>query len=131
MRRRADTGKWEVRWQENGRFRSRSFAVEKEARTFEAAIKEQKRAAAVEADGGKDSAALPAPAKRAETHATGTTRSRLPLLAFLAATGVAVCTLGDALSRSTRSTAQLPFWAGLLIILVPIVFRLCSVQPGR
>jgi hypothetical protein len=55
----------------------------------------------------------------------------LPLLAVTAAVGVAVCTIGDALSRSTRSSSQLPFWVGLLIILVPIVFRVCSAEARR
>jgi hypothetical protein len=54
-----------------------------------------------------------------------------PFLAVTAAIGVAVCTIGDALSRSTRSSSELPFWAGGLIILVPIVFRICSAEPRR
>jgi hypothetical protein len=55
----------------------------------------------------------------------------LPFLTLTAAVGVAVCTVGDALSRSTRSSSQLPFWAGLAIIVVPIAFRICSIAPRR
>jgi hypothetical protein len=56
---------------------------------------------------------------------------RLPLLAVIAAAGVAVSALGDALSRSTRSSSQLLFWAGLVFVFAPIVHRLCSAKPRR
>jgi hypothetical protein len=55
----------------------------------------------------------------------------LPILAVTAAVGVTVCTIGNALSRSTRSSSQLPFWVGLLIILVPIIYRICSAEARR
>ena len=55
----------------------------------------------------------------------------LPILALTSAAGVTLCTIGDALSRSTRSSSQLPFWAGVLIIVVPIAFRLYSSAAGR
>ena len=55
----------------------------------------------------------------------------LPFLAVCAAIGVAVCTAGDALSRSTRSSSQALFWIGLLVIFVPIVLRLLSRSAGR
>jgi hypothetical protein len=55
----------------------------------------------------------------------------LPLLSVSSGAGVALCTLGDALSRSTRSASQLPFWAGLLIIVVPIGLRLYSAAASR
>jgi hypothetical protein len=35
MKRRADTGKWEVRWRENGRNRSKSFTLKSDARRFQ------------------------------------------------------------------------------------------------
>ncbi len=38
MKRRADTGKWEVRWRENGRNRSKSFTLNSDARRFEAEV---------------------------------------------------------------------------------------------
>jgi hypothetical protein len=55
----------------------------------------------------------------------------LPTLALTAAGGLAVVTIGDALSRSTRNTSQLPFWTGLMMVFAPIVFRLCAVGPRR
>ncbi len=39
MKRRADTGKWEVRWRENGRNRSRSFSVKADAARFELGVR--------------------------------------------------------------------------------------------
>ena len=39
MKRRADTGKWEVRWRENGRNRSRSFSVKVDAERFELGVR--------------------------------------------------------------------------------------------
>ena len=38
MKRRADTGKWEVRWRESGRNRSKSFTLKSDARRFEADV---------------------------------------------------------------------------------------------
>jgi hypothetical protein len=55
----------------------------------------------------------------------------LPILALTSAAGVTLCTMGDALSRSARSSSQLPFWAGVLVIVVPIAFRLYSSAAGR
>ena len=53
------------------------------------------------------------------------------LLTLSSAIGLAVCATGDALSRSTRSASQLPFWVGLLVILIPIVARLLSQTATR
>ena len=39
MKRRLDTGKWEVRWRENGRNRSRSFSVKADAARFELGVR--------------------------------------------------------------------------------------------
>lgn len=55
----------------------------------------------------------------------------LSYLAVSAAAGLAICASADALSRTTRSSSQFPFWLGLLIIVVPIVFRLYSTEPSR
>ena len=74
----------------------------------------------------------PAPADQAAaTQPAHAALGWLPYLASSAAAGVALCTIGDALSRSMRSASQLPFWAGLLVILVPIAYRLASTKPGR
>jgi hypothetical protein len=55
----------------------------------------------------------------------------LPVIACSAALGLAVCTVADALSRSTRSSSQLPFWIGLLLIFVPVAYRACRSQVAR
>jgi hypothetical protein len=55
----------------------------------------------------------------------------LPLLALTAAGGLVVSTIGDALSRSSRSSSQLLFWTGLVILFAPVAFRLCSAEPRR
>ena len=39
MKRRPDTGKWEVRWRENGRNRSRSFTRKSDASRFEVDVR--------------------------------------------------------------------------------------------
>lgn len=39
LKRRGDTGKWEVRWRENGRNRSRSFSVKADAARFELGVR--------------------------------------------------------------------------------------------
>ena len=39
MKKRGDTGKWEVRWRENGRNRSRSFSVKADAERFELGVR--------------------------------------------------------------------------------------------
>ena len=38
MKRRCDTGKWEVRWRENGRNRSKSFTLKADAARFQAQV---------------------------------------------------------------------------------------------
>lgn len=53
------------------------------------------------------------------------------VVTLCSAAGIALCEVGDALSRSTRSTSQLPFWAGLMLILVPVVLRLLSPEAAR
>jgi hypothetical protein len=55
----------------------------------------------------------------------------LPIVACSVAVGLALCTLGDALSRSTRSSSQLPFWLGLLLIFVPVAYRPCMPHARR
>lgn len=52
--------------------------------------------------------------------------SWVAVLTLSSALGIATCTAGDALSRSTRSTSQLLFWVGVLAIVAPIVWRLVS-----
>jgi hypothetical protein len=54
-----------------------------------------------------------------------------PALSASASLGVVLVVLCDALSRSTRSSSQALFWIGLLVIYVPVVFRLCSAGAAR
>jgi hypothetical protein len=54
-----------------------------------------------------------------------------PALAATSALGLLVIATGDALSRSTISSRQLPFWVGLLLIYVPIAVRLVTPKPSR
>jgi len=56
---------------------------------------------------------------------------RLPALALASASGLALVSVADALSRSGRPHAELLFWLGLLVIFVPIVDRLASTAPRR
>jgi hypothetical protein len=54
-----------------------------------------------------------------------------PWIAVSTAIGLALCTVADALARSTRSSSQVPFWLGLLFIVVPTGFRVCGVEVRR
>jgi hypothetical protein len=51
---------------------------------------------------------------------------RLPLIAFLAALGLLVVSVADALSRATITESPLIYWSGLLLIGLPIFWRLVS-----
>jgi hypothetical protein len=66
------------------------------------------------------------PAPAGETAADRTSLGWLPALSVVAALGLSLCVAADALSRSTRSSTQLPFWLGVLVIVVPVVFRVSS-----
>jgi Ca2+/Na+ antiporter len=55
----------------------------------------------------------------------------LPAITVVVACGLAICAWGDAMTRSTRSSSQYPFWVGLLVIFVPIVWRLVSGRASR
>jgi integrase len=57
-RKRPDTGKWEIRWRENGRHRSRSFTREADADRFEARVRSARELGEVlDLDRGKESVA--------------------------------------------------------------------------
>jgi hypothetical protein len=51
-------------------------------------------------------------------------------LVFCAAVGWQVCAVANALSRMTLAPSPLIFWAGLLLVMVPIGYRLTSPQPS-
>jgi hypothetical protein len=69
----------------------------------------------------------PAPAATADPVRIGW----LPALSVVAALGLSLCVAADALSRSTRSSTQFPFWLGVTTIVVPIVFRLSLTAASR
>lgn len=55
----------------------------------------------------------------------------VPALALLAACGLAVVAVADALSRTGQAHAELFFWVGLVLIFLPTLVRLTSLSPSR
>ena len=53
-----------------------------------------------------------------------------PVIALLAAVGLFLCSIANALARETRDPTQLIYWLGVLLIAVPIFLRLTSTQPS-
>jgi hypothetical protein len=53
----------------------------------------------------------------------------LPAIALSAAIGLFLCSLANALSRATLAPSPLIYWVGLLVIALPIFFRLSSTRP--
>ncbi|HEU5105454.1 MAG TPA: hypothetical protein VFU11_06395, partial [Solirubrobacterales bacterium] len=53
----------------------------------------------------------------------------LPVITLLAAVGLFLCSLANALSRATLAPSPLIYWLGLLIIALPVFFRLSSTKP--
>jgi hypothetical protein len=78
---------------------------------------------------------VPAPKAGARPErVAGVTRrrlGRLPVLALASASGVALVSVADALSRSGRSYGEPLFWLGLLVFFVPTVAYLASTAPRR
>lgn len=63
------------------------------------------------------------------THQAGRPASRLgriPPIALSAGVGLLVCSVANALSRATLAPSPLLYWAGILIIALPIFYRLTS-----
>ncbi|HEU5253647.1 MAG TPA: hypothetical protein VFU16_10030 [Solirubrobacterales bacterium] len=54
----------------------------------------------------------------------------LPAIALSSAIGLFLCSLANALSRATLAPSPLIYWLGLLVIALPIFFRLSSTQPS-
>lgn len=54
----------------------------------------------------------------------------LPLIALLAALGLAIVSVANALSRATLTETSLIYWAGLLLIALPIFYKLSSKEPS-
>src|ERR1700749_1460296 len=57
-------------------------------------------------------------------------RLSLPLLALIAAVGLLIVSIANALSRATLAPTPLLYWAGLLILPLPIFYRLSSKEPN-
>jgi hypothetical protein len=55
---------------------------------------------------------------------------QIPLLTLVAGIGVLVCTAANLLERGTDSPPTIIYWIGLLIIGVPIFYRLLSEEPS-
>ncbi len=55
----------------------------------------------------------------------------LPLLSLTSAVGILFVAVADTLARSAAGQYELLFWAGLLLMIVPIAARLVSSQPVR
>jgi len=54
----------------------------------------------------------------------------LPLVALLASLGLLVVSVANALSRATLTETSLIYWAGLLLIALPIFYKLSSKRPS-
>ena len=58
VKRRRDTGKWEVRWRENGRNRSKSFTLKSDAARFEVEMRRARELdRPLDLDGGRETLA--------------------------------------------------------------------------
>lgn len=58
------------------------------------------------------------------------TLGRIPLIALISASGLLICAVAQALSRATLAPPGLIYWIGLLLIVAPIFWRLCSIEPS-
>jgi hypothetical protein len=54
----------------------------------------------------------------------------LPLIALLSAVGLLIVSAANALSRATLTETSLIYWAGLLLIALPIFYKLSSKEPS-
>jgi hypothetical protein len=59
--------------------------------------------------------------------------NRLALIVFASGAGLLVCSVANALSRAGEAPTPLLYWAGILLIAVPILYRLTSEEasPGE
>jgi len=69
------------------------------------------------------------PARLIKPKGTGDGLS-LPLIALLAAIGLLIVSIANALSRATVIETTLLYWAGLLLIALPIFYKLSSKEPS-
>jgi hypothetical protein len=73
----------------------------------------------------KDEVGSTRPAPRVALPAPERPALRLPAMAVIVALGLATCSATDALSRATLAPSQWLLWAGVSLIVAPIVYRLC------
>src|SRR3954454_3136192 len=69
-------------------------------------------------------------ARRAKPKAGQRDAFSLPLVALLAALGLLIVSVANALSRATLTSTSLIYWIGLLLIALPIFYKLSSKQPS-
>jgi hypothetical protein len=69
-------------------------------------------------------------ARRTKPNAGERDAFSLPLIALLAALGLLIVSVANALSRATLTETSLFYWAGLLLIALPIFYKLSSKEPS-
>jgi hypothetical protein len=69
-------------------------------------------------------------ARRAKPKSVEREPLSLPLIALLSALGLAIVSAADALSRATLTQTSLIYWVGLLLIALPIFYKLSSKEPS-
>jgi hypothetical protein len=69
-------------------------------------------------------------AERTKPNAGERERLSLPLIALLGSLGLLMVSVANALSRATLTETSLIYWAGLLLIALPIFYKLSSKQPS-
>lgn len=75
--------------------------------------------------------APPPAAVDADGPVTRVSLGHVPALLFTSCLGVLLCTGGDALSRATLGGASLLFWAGILVVVLPLAHRLSGEEATR
>src|SRR3954451_12873739 len=80
----------------------------------------------------KPKKAKPKATGQAERRRPASTRTSLslPLITLLAALGLLIVAVANALSRATVTETSLIYWAGLMLIALPIFYKLSSKEPS-
>src|SRR5215212_4979259 len=69
-------------------------------------------------------------ARRTKAEAVERDAPSLPLIALLSALGLLIVSVANALSRATLTSTSLIYWVGLLLIALPIFYKLSSKGPS-
>lgn len=72
-----------------------------------------------------------APQRRAPEAAEPEAWGWLPALSVVGAGGVMLLAIADTAARNSLPWASILFWAGLLVLIMPIALRLISIEPSR